>query len=73
MSEKKQFNMIQGNAAISVGNYEGFLALCINDTVWEFVGDRTIGGKKAVREYLNETYMEPPKFNVKDLIARANL
>lgn len=40
---------------------------------WEFVGDRNIGGKKAVREYLNETYMEPPKFNVKDLIARANL
>lgn len=37
--------MIQGNAAISAGNYEGFLALCINDTVWEFVGDRTIGGK----------------------------
>lgn len=43
--KKKQFNMIQGNAAISAGNYEGFLALCINDTVWEFVGDRTIGGK----------------------------
>ncbi|MGM9475745.1 nuclear transport factor 2 family protein [Pedobacter sp. GSP4] len=69
MSEKNKSILIQGNAAISAGNNEGFLALCTEDTVWEFIGDRTISGKQAVRKYLNETYIEPPKFNVKDLIA----
>lgn len=58
-----------GNEAISKGNHEGFLALCTEDTVWEFVGDRTLKGKQAVRDYMAETYVEPPTFNVKELIA----
>lgn len=69
MSERNKSILLQGNAAIAAGNQEGFLELCTEDTRWEFIGDRTITGKQAVREYLAETYIEPPKFNVKDLIA----
>jgi ketosteroid isomerase-like protein len=69
MSEKNKSILLQGNAAISAGNNEGFLELCTEDTSWEFVGDKTISGKKAVRKYLDETYTEPPKFNVRELIA----
>ncbi|TCD28620.1 nuclear transport factor 2 family protein [Pedobacter psychrodurus] len=68
MSERNRSILLEGNAAITAGNHEGFLELCTEDTRWEFVGDRTIAGKQAVREYLAETYTEPPKFNVKDLI-----
>jgi ketosteroid isomerase-like protein len=69
MSEENKSILLKGNEAISAGNHEGFLELCTEDTSWEFVGDRIIKGKQAVREYLNETYTEPPKFNVKELIA----
>ncbi|WP_316825009.1 nuclear transport factor 2 family protein [Pedobacter miscanthi] len=69
MSEKNKSTLLQGNAAISAGNHEGFLELCTDDTNWEFVGDQTITGKQSVRQYLAKTYIEPPKFNVKDLIA----
>jgi len=69
MSKKNKSILLQGNAAISGGNHEGFLELCTDDTRWEFVGERIITGKPALREYFAETYLEPPKFNVKDLIA----
>lgn len=64
--------LLKGNAAISAGDHEGFLALCTEDTLWEFVGDRTLKGKDAVRAYMAETYLEPPKFNVSELIAEGN-
>ena len=69
MSEKNKSILLRGNEAITSGNYEGFLELCTEDTRWEFVGEQIITGKAAVRRYLAETYIEPPKFNVKDLVA----
>ncbi len=36
---------------------------------WTFVGDRTLKGKEAVRQYMATTYIEPPKFTVDNLIA----
>ena len=59
----------QANAAIAVGDHEGFLADCTDDTVWHFVGERTLRGKEAVRRYLTATYLEPPRFTLVQLIA----
>ncbi|QSI31786.1 DUF4440 domain-containing protein [Variovorax sp. RKNM96] len=59
----------KANAAIIKGDYEGFLALCTEDTEWTFVGDRTLSGKEAVREWMATAYTEPPKFEVHQLIA----
>lgn len=60
------------NAAITQGDYEGFLAYCTDDTVWTFVGEQILQGKEAVRQYMAATYLEPPKFMVKNLIAEGD-
>jgi len=57
------------NAAITEGNNEKFLTFCTDDTEWTFVGDKTLKGKDAVRQYMKRAYMEPPKFEVENLIA----
>jgi uncharacterized protein (TIGR02246 family) len=63
----------QANAAIVKGDFEGFLDLCTEDTEWTFEGDRTLRGKSAVREWMKETYKEPPQFKVSRMIAEADL
>jgi uncharacterized protein len=62
----------QANAAIAQGDFEGFLALCTEDTVWKFEGDRTLRGKAAVREWMMTTYKEPPKFAVHRMIGEGD-
>lgn len=62
----------KANAAITEGNNEGFLLFCTDDTEWTFVGDRTLRGKEAVRQYMATTYAEPPKFMVEHLIAEGD-
>lgn len=62
----------KANAAITAGDYEGFLAHCTEDTEWTFVGEQTLRGKQAVREWMATAYQQPPKFQVKHLIAEAD-
>ncbi len=69
MSEKNKATLEEANAHVAEGNYEGFLSFCADDTQWTFVGDRTLQGKEAVRQYMATTYIEPPKFTVDNLIA----
>lgn len=61
--------LIKANAAVSKGDNEGFLSFCTDDVVWEFVGDRTLQGKEAIREYMAINYQKPPNFVVENLIA----
>ena len=60
---------MEANEAISRGDFEGFLVHCTEETVWKFLGDRTLRGKEAVRRWMAENYKEPPKFKVRRLIA----
>lgn len=69
MSDTHKAILEKANAAISQGDYEGFLAYCTDDTRWTFVGDRTLRGKQAVREWMATAYKEPPSFEVHRLIA----
>jgi uncharacterized protein (TIGR02246 family) len=62
----------QANAAISAGDNEGFLAHCTDDTTWTFVGEQTLRGKPAVREWMVTAYQQPPRFQVEHLIAEAD-
>ncbi|SIN70385.1 nuclear transport factor 2 family protein [Chitinophaga niabensis] len=62
----------KANAAIMEGDHEGFLILCTEDTEWTFIGDRTLRGKEAVRQYMASTYVEPPEFMVENLIAEGD-
>ncbi len=59
----------KANAAITEGDNEGFLSFCTEDTAWTFIGDKTLKGKEAVRQYMATAYIEPPKFMVENLIA----
>lgn len=68
MSDNKAL-LEKGNEAIRRGDYEGFLTLCADNTEWTFVGDKTLRGKEAVRQWMAVTYKEPPKFSVAHLIA----
>ncbi|WP_219218065.1 nuclear transport factor 2 family protein [Variovorax boronicumulans] len=69
MSDTHKAILEKANAAITQGDYEGFLAYCTDDTRWTFVGDRILRGKQAVREWMATAYKEPPRFAVHRLIA----
>lgn len=72
MSESHKEILQKANAAIAKGDYEGFLAFCTEDTEWTFVGDRTLKGKEAVRQWMATAYQEPPKFEVHRLVAEGD-
>jgi uncharacterized protein (TIGR02246 family) len=69
MSEKNKAILKRANAAVVNGDHEGFLSHCTDDVEWIFVGDMTLKGKEAVRQYMKATYVEPPRFTVAHLIA----
>ena len=69
MSDKNKAILERANAAIAAGNHEGFLSFCADDTEWTFVGEKSLKGKDAVRQWMATTYVEPPKFTVAHLIA----
>ncbi|NMF63997.1 nuclear transport factor 2 family protein [Brasilonema octagenarum] len=72
MSENNKAILAAANAAIAQGNYEGFLSFCADDTKWTFVGDKTLNGKDAVRQWMVTEYVEPPLNIVANLIAEGD-
>jgi ketosteroid isomerase-like protein len=72
MSNNNKAILEAANAAIAEGNYEGFLSFCTDDTQWTFVGDKTLKGKEAVRQWMATEYMEPPLNVVANLIAEGD-
>jgi ketosteroid isomerase-like protein len=69
MSLNNKAILEKANAAVTEGDNEGFLFYCTDDTEWTFIGDKTLRGKEAVRQYMATAYVEPPKFMVESLIA----
>ncbi|MFD0795119.1 nuclear transport factor 2 family protein [Mucilaginibacter litoreus] len=65
--ENKQI-LLKANAFVTQGDNEGFLSFCTDDVEWDFIGDRKLTGKDAVRKYMDEAYAEPPKFDVEEII-----
>ncbi|MDZ8257643.1 nuclear transport factor 2 family protein [Nostoc sp. ChiQUE01b] len=72
MSENNKTILEEANAAIAEGDYEGFLSFCADDTEWKFVGDKTLKGKEAVRQWMVTEYVEPPLNIVANLIAEGD-
>ena len=72
MSDKNKAILEEANAAIAQGNNEAFLSFCTDDTEWTFVGDRTLKGKAAVRQWMATEYVEPPLNIVANLIAEGD-
>ena len=72
MSDKHKEILTAGNAAIANGNNEGFLAFCTEDTEWTFIGDKTLKGKQAVRQWMATEYITPPTVTIEHLIAEGD-
>ena len=72
MSANNKAVLEAANAAIAGGDTEGFLSHCADDTEWTFVGDKTLRGKEAVRQWMATAYAEPPRFTVANLIAEGD-
>lgn len=62
-----------GNSAIARGDYQAFLSICSDDTVWEFMGEKTLRGKAEVRAYMEQHYLQPPVLKVSHLIAEGDM
>lgn len=62
----------RANAAVLAGEYDEFLEFCTDDTQWTFVGDVTLRGKDEVRRWMAETYVEPPRLRVDQVISSGN-
>lgn len=71
MTEENKSMLMKANEAVAIGDHEGFLSFCTEDTEWNFVGEQILQGKGAVRQYMAKAYLEPPKFMVEQLIAEA--
>ena len=72
MSELNKATLEKANAAITQDDFEKFLSFCTDDTEWTFVGDKTLKGKEAVRQYMAKAYSKPMKFHVANLIAEGD-
>ena len=72
MSASNKSVLEQANAAVTRGDYEGFLSFYTDDTLWTFVGDRVLKGKEDIRRWTAEAYSQgPPELTVDHLIAEA--
>jgi ketosteroid isomerase-like protein len=63
----------QANEAFVRNDIEAFFSLCTEDLEWTIVGDRTVTGKAAIREWM--TSMDPgaPKISVDQIIAEGDV
>src|SRR4030095_14900571 len=71
MSKNKEI-VQKVNESFAEGGVEAFLSQCADDVVWTIIGDRTVKGKNAIREWLSSMDMEPPKLTVDNIIAEGD-
>lgn len=64
--------LLEANQLVREGKYEEYLAYLTEDSQWEFVGERTLLGKEAVRQYIREFYLAPPLFDMERSIAEGD-
>jgi len=69
MSARNKDIVEKVNASFAEGGVEGFLSFCADDVTWTIVGDKTVKGKNAIREWMASMQMETPKFTVEKVFA----
>lgn len=73
MSQLHKDILTRANAAVAQGDHEGFLAFCTDDTEWVFLGDQTLRGKEAVRQWMAASYKAaPPRLKVHRMVAEGD-
>lgn len=56
------------NRSFIEANPDGFLDHCSENTKWSVVGDKSVTGKDAIREWMQMGECEPPVFSVINLV-----
>ncbi|WP_296150494.1 nuclear transport factor 2 family protein [uncultured Flavobacterium sp.] len=64
--------LLKANQLVREGKYEEYLTYLTEDSKWEFVGERTLLGKEAVRQYIKEFYLAPPLFDMERSIEQGD-
>ena len=72
MSAKIKEIVDKVNAAFAENNLEGFLSYCADDVKWTMVGDKTVIGKDAIRQWMASMNIEPPEFTIDNVIAEGD-
>ncbi|BCS54403.1 nuclear transport factor 2 family protein [Geobacter sp. SVR] len=72
MSARNREIVEKVNSAFAENNLEGFLMFCTDDVTWTMVGNKTVKGKGAIRQWMASMDFEPPKFTVDALIAEGD-
>ena len=73
MSQAHKDILAEANAAVVRGDHEGFLGFCTEDTQWHFLGDKTLNGKEAVRQWMADSYQAaPPQLTVHRMVAEGD-
>ncbi|HEY5883360.1 MAG TPA: nuclear transport factor 2 family protein [Pyrinomonadaceae bacterium] len=72
MSDQNKEIIEKVNASFAEGDMKGFLSFCADDVVWTMVGNKSVKGKDAIREWLASMNMEPPQFTVDNIIGEGD-
>jgi uncharacterized protein len=72
MSAKNKEVVEKVNASFAEGSMEGFLSFCADNVTWTMVGNKSVNGKNAIREWMASMDIEPPKFTVANIIAEGD-
>jgi predicted SnoaL-like aldol condensation-catalyzing enzyme len=57
------------NEAFAENNLEKVLSFCTDDLKWTMVGDRTVRGKEAIRQWMASMDPQPPQLSIQQTVA----
>jgi uncharacterized protein len=60
------------NEAFAENNLEKVLAFCTDDLTWTMVGDTTVRGKNAIREWMASMNPQAPEFTIQHTVAEGD-
>lgn len=73
MSAENRAVVERVNAAFTKGDVEEFLSCCADDVVWTMIGEKSVKGKQAIRNWMRAMPAEPPQFTVDGMCADGDL
>jgi ketosteroid isomerase-like protein len=73
MAADRKNTVQQINNAFAENNLEKVLSFCADDLTWTMVGDTTVRGKDAIRQWMASMDPQTPQITVRDTVAEGDL
>ena len=61
------------NEGFAENNLEKVLSFCADDLTWTMVGDTTVRGKDAIRQWMASMDPQPPQLSIHEIIAEGDV